>query len=68
MWLDPRWKVEVWSTEDNLVKNCGSGNEEQEPHVDEMAICQRTPLNENDHLAEEPCLDENDNLAERSFG
>ena len=28
--LDPRGKVEVWSTEDNLAKNCGSKNEEYE--------------------------------------
>ena len=26
--LDPRGKAEAWLTKDNLVKNCGSGNEE----------------------------------------
>ena len=31
--LDPRGKVEVWSTKDNLVKNCGSSNEEHEPQL-----------------------------------
>ena len=31
--LDPRGKLEAWSTEDNLEKNCGSGNEENEPQV-----------------------------------
>ena len=28
--LETRGKAEVWSTEDNLVKNCGSRNEEDE--------------------------------------
>ena len=31
--LDPRGKSEVWSTEDNLAKNCGSGNEEDEQQL-----------------------------------
>ena len=30
---DPREKLEAWSTEDNLVKNCGSGNEEDEAQL-----------------------------------
>ena len=30
--LDPRRKAEAWSTEGNLAKNCGNGNEEDEPH------------------------------------
>ena len=29
--LDPRGKEEAWLTEDNLAKNCGSRNEEDEP-------------------------------------
>ena len=29
--LNPRGKAEAWSTEDNLVKNCGSRNEKEEP-------------------------------------
>ena len=28
--LDLRGQAEAWSTKDNLVKNCGSGNEEDE--------------------------------------
>ena len=31
--LDPRGKAEAWSTEDNLAKNCGSGNKEHEPKL-----------------------------------
>ena len=31
--LDPRGKVEVWSTEDNLAKNCVSRHEEHEPQL-----------------------------------
>ena len=31
--LDPRPKAEAWLTEDNLAKNCGSGNEEDEPQL-----------------------------------
>ena len=31
--LDPRGKAKAWSTEDNLAKNCGSGNEEHEPQL-----------------------------------
>ena len=27
--LDPRGKAEAWSTEDNLAKNCRSGNEDE---------------------------------------
>ena len=30
---DLRRKAEAWSTEGNLAKNCGSGNEEQEPQL-----------------------------------
>ena len=28
-----RDRTEAWSTEDNLAKNCGSGNEEHEPQL-----------------------------------
>ena len=31
--LDPRGKAEVWLTEDSLVKNRGSGNEEDKPQL-----------------------------------
>ena len=35
--LDPGGRggegAEAWSTEDNLAKNCASGNEEHEPQV-----------------------------------
>ena len=31
--LDPRGKAQAWSTEDNLAKNCGNGNEEREPQL-----------------------------------
>ena len=31
--LDPRGKAEAWLTKDILVKNCGSGNEEDEPQL-----------------------------------
>ena len=30
---DPRGKVEAWSIEDNLVKNCGSRDQEHEPQL-----------------------------------
>ena len=41
----PRGKVEVWSTKDNLAKNCASGTEEHEPQlghhpgVEELHCC-----------------------------
>ena len=41
--LDPRGKADAWSTEDNLAKNCGSGNEEHDPqlgHHPEAGQCQ----------------------------
>ena len=31
--LDSRGKAEAWSTKDNLVRNCGSGNEENKPQL-----------------------------------
>ena len=31
--LDPRGKAKAWSTEDNLAKNCGSGNKGHEPQL-----------------------------------
>ena len=31
--LDPRGKVEAWLTKDNLAKNCGNRNEEDEPQL-----------------------------------
>ena len=33
MMMGPRGKAEAWSTEDNLAKNCGSGNENDEPQL-----------------------------------
>ena len=40
--LDPRGKAEALSTEDNLAKNCGSGNGENEPELEHHPeACQR---------------------------
>ena len=48
--LDPRGKAEPWSTKDNLAKNCGSGNEEDEPQLGHQSEAGQWQTGVNDYV------------------